>query len=111
MSFIKNVLDMYQTGDHHVEVLTASVRTLDHFLAAIAVGSDIITAPFSVLKSWAENDIQIPDKTFVYETENLKDIPYQQIDLTKNWKTFDIQHDLTDKGLDRFAADANNLLK
>jgi transaldolase len=110
MSFIKNVLEMYQTGDQHVEVLSASVRTMDHFMAAIALGSDIITAPFSVLKTWAENGMQIPDKNFVYQT-NLKNIPYKKLDLNKDWKTFDIQHDLTDIGIDKFAKDANTLLK
>ncbi|HSA84346.1 MAG TPA: transaldolase family protein, partial [Patescibacteria group bacterium] len=110
MSFIKNVLAMYETSDHHVEVLTASVRTLDHFMAALAVGSDIITAPFNVLKAWAESGVKIPDKNFMYKTENLKDIPYQNLDLNKDWTSFDIYHDLTDSGLDRFATDANNLL-
>lgn len=110
MSFIKNVLNLYQASDHHVEVLTASVRTMDHFMAALALESDIITAPFSVLKAWAESGMKIPKKNFVYKT-NLKDIPYQQLDLNKDWKTFPIKHDLTDIGIEKFAQDANNLLK
>lgn len=110
MSFIKNVIQMYQTSDHHVEVLTASVRTLDHFIAALALGSDIITAPFTVLKTWAESGTKMPDNNFVYKTD-LKDIPYQNLDLTKDWKTFDIHHDLTDTGIDKFTLDASALLK
>jgi transaldolase len=110
MSFINNVLEMYRTGDQHVEVLSASVRTMDHFMAAIALRSDIITAPFSVLKTWAENGMQIPDKNFAYQT-NLKNIPYKKLDLNKDWKTFNIQHDLTDIGIDKFANDANTLLE
>src|SRR3989344_4765192 len=31
MDLIKNILKMYQGGDHHVSVLTASVRNMDHF--------------------------------------------------------------------------------
>jgi transaldolase len=111
MSFIKNVIDMYQTSDHHVEVLTASVRNLNHFLYALMLKSDIITAPYKVLKDWADNGMPMPDENFVYDKGDLKDTPYQQLDLNKNWHEFDIHHELTDTGIDKFASDSDALLK
>jgi len=54
MDLIANIIKMYGAGDGHVEVLTASVRSLEHFTRAIELGSDIITSPFKVLKEWAD---------------------------------------------------------
>lgn len=34
-----------------------------------------------------------------------KSIPYEEVDLERAWKTFDIQHELTRKGIEKFAAD------
>ena len=111
MGFIKNVIDMYKTGDHHVEVLSASVRNLNHFLYALFLESDIITAPFSVLKSWADSGMKMPESDFVYDFGALNEIPYEELDLNKDWREFDIKHELTDSGIDRFASDWNNLIK
>ncbi|MBI5606430.1 MAG: transaldolase, partial [Deltaproteobacteria bacterium] len=57
MDLITNIIRMYHQGDGHVEVLTASVRTIDHLLYALELGSDIITAPFEILKQWAEKGL------------------------------------------------------
>ncbi|EKE15322.1 MAG: Transaldolase [uncultured bacterium] len=109
MDLVKNIIKMYQTGDNYVEVLAASVRTLDHFLAALKIGSDIITAPFKVLKEWAENRTVLPED-FSYNP-NLKPIPYQKINLNKNWQEYNITHELTDKGIEKFCQDWNELIK
>jgi transaldolase len=117
MDLIKNIIRMYnsamqnQKGDHHVEVLTASVRSLNHFLYAIKLESDIITAPFKTLKEWAEKGMPMPDESFKYNASNLKSIPYQQIALNKPWQNYNISHDLTDVGIEKFSTDWNELLK
>jgi transaldolase len=41
----------------------------------------------------------------------MKGIPYRDIDLAKKWEEYDIRHDLTDKGMERFSADWNALIK
>ena len=71
MDLIENIVRMYEKGDHHVEVLTASVRNLDHFLYAIKLGSDIITAPFKVLKEWGDKKLPMPEPDFDYNTSSL----------------------------------------
>ena len=111
MDLISNIIRMYQRGDGHVEVLTASVRTLDHLLYAIGLGSDIITVPFKILKEWAETGMSIPGPDYVYGHEGLSPIPYNDIDLSKAWQDYDISHDLTIKGMERFSADWNSLIK
>lgn len=110
MSIIENILAMYEKSDGHVEVLTASVRSLDHFLAALALGSDIITSPAKILKEWAEKDFLVPDETYRYGAGKLKDIPRKEIDLSKDWEEFNITHELTDRGIDRFSEDWNALI-
>jgi transaldolase len=110
MNLIENILKMYRKSDGHVEVLTASVRNFDHLLAAIHVGSDIITSPWKILKEWGENGANIPEDNFQYAPEGLTPIAYEELDLEQDWQKFDISHELTDKGIDRFAQDWNNLL-
>ncbi len=111
MDIIANIIRMYRQGDGHVEVLTASVRNLDHLLAALALGSDIITAPFEVLKEWGNKGLPLSAEGYSCGRGNLKPLPYEEIDLVKNWQDYDIRHDLTDKGIERFSADWNALIK
>jgi len=111
MDVISHILQMYRKGDGHVMVLTASVRKIDHLLYALKLGSDIITAPFQVLKEWGEKGLPMPGDDYIYRPEGLKGIPFKEIDLTKDWQSYDIRHELTDKGMERFSADWNALIK
>lgn len=112
MDLIKNIIQMYENSDHHVEVLTASVRSLDHFTQAINLGSDIITSPFKVLKDWAEAGFPSPihGEGAGERLNNLKPIAYRQITLDHSWQSYNIAHELTDKGVAKFAEDWNNLI-
>jgi transaldolase len=111
MDVIDSIIRMYRKGDGHVEVLTASVRNIDHFLFALRLGSDIITAPYEVLKTWGEKGMPMPGDSYKYDAKSLRPIPYQEIDLGKKWEDYDIRHELTDKGMERFSADWNALIK
>ena len=110
MELIENIIEMYKKGDGHVLVLTASVRTIDHLLYALKLGSDIITAPYAILKEWGERGKPMPDKEFRYWLPDLKPIPYKEIDLSKNWDQYDIAHELTTKGMEQFSADWNAMI-
>jgi transaldolase len=111
MDVIAHIIKMYQQGDGHVEVLTASVREIDHLLYALKLGSDIITAPFKVLKEWGEKGLPIPGDDYVYNPGTLKSITFREIDLSKDWHEYDIHHELTDKGMEQFSADWNKLVR
>lgn len=112
MDLIANIIRMYRDTDRHVKVLTASVRNYDHFLYAMKLGSDIITTPFKILKEWANNGMPIinDDTNYNYNAKELKKIDYKILDLSKDWRNFNIKHVLTDKGLERFANDWKSLI-
>lgn len=110
MGFIKNVIKMFQEGDGHVSVLVASVRSFEHFMYTLAMGADIITAPAKILREWADAGMPVPDASFVYDAKNLIDPVYEAYDLEKDWENFTLSHDLTTKGIERFASDWNSLL-
>ena len=110
MDLIASILKMYRQGDGHVELLTASVRNMDHFLYALKLGSDIITTPYEILREWGQRGMPIPDASYIYKHDALKSIPYKEIDLSKNWQDYDIADDLTVKGMEKFSKDWNDLI-
>lgn len=111
MDLTKNIIQMFNEGDHHVKVLTASVRNLDHFLYAISLGLDIITAPFIILKEWKEAGLPVPNSDYLYDSGSLKSIPFKQLNLNKNWTEFNINHELTEIGIEKFSNDWNSLIR
>lgn len=110
MSFIKNVITMFNGSDRHVSPLVASVRSMDHFMYSIALGASIITAPAKILREWGELGMPLPDAEYSYKVDGLTVLPYETIDLSQPWESFDLTHPLTDSGIVRFASDWNNLL-
>lgn len=110
MDLIKNIIQMYKSGNGHVQVLAASVRSLEHFTKALELGSDIITAPLQILKQWASASFPLPSGEGQGGGLKLKPIPYEEINLNRPWQEYNIGHELTDKGLEKFAADWNGLI-
>ncbi|MEJ2696670.1 MAG: transaldolase family protein [Candidatus Sulfobium sp.] len=110
MDLIANILRMYEKGDGHVEVLTASVRNSDHFLYALKLGSDIVTSPFKIIKEWGERGMSMPGDDYKYDSRDYKPIPYKEIELTRKWQEYEIDHDLTVKGMEKFSDDWNSLI-
>ncbi len=110
MDLIANIMKMYKAGDGHVQVLTASVRSMEHFLCALAYGSDIITAPYKLLMEWGERGMPMAGPDYAYNPGSLKPIPYKELDLNKPWREYDITHPLTDAGMEKFSTDWNSLI-
>lgn len=111
MDLIKNIVRMYHEYNSPVQVLSASIRTIDHFLSSLSYGANIITAPANILLAWADQGMPIPGTEYQYDSRNLRPIPYQELLLDGNWRDFDINHPLTDKGIARFATDWNALIE
>lgn len=86
------------------------MRHQDHFLEALRLKTDIITAPLKAIQPWAQAGQTVPGADYIYPKGELTPIPYQEISLDKFWSDYNIQHDLTDKGLERFASDWNALI-
>jgi transaldolase len=104
MDVVKNIKRMFSKGDGHVLVLAASIRSLDHLLYSFMLESELATVPAKILEQWANRNFPMPDKQFQYKSSG-KPIPYEDLDLEQSWEAFDIQHELTRKGIEKFAAD------
>ncbi len=109
MDLISNIIKMYKNGDGHVEVLSASIRSLSHINEAIRLKSDILTVPFEILMEWSFNMLQVAPEDY-YVRPDLKHIDYKPIDLNRSWQEYDISHELTDKGITKFSQDWNALI-
>jgi transaldolase len=115
MDVVRNIKKMYEQGDGHVHVLAASLRRLDHLLYSFALSSELATAPAKVLEQWAAAGFPLPQKNFQYlgadaQGKKLKPIPYKELDLHASWESFDLRHELTTQGIEKFAADYRNTL-
>jgi transaldolase len=116
IDLVKNIKTMYRNGDGHVHVLAASIRHLDHLLASFALDAELVTVPATVLEKWATSNFPMPDQNFTYKGvgangQPLKPIPYKELDLNLPWQSFDITHELTTKGIQKFVADYRSTLK
>jgi hypothetical protein len=58
----------------------------------------------------------MPDQTFTYKAVDaggkpLKEIPYKGLNLEHPWQSFDIAHELTTVGIQKFVADYRSTLR
>jgi transaldolase len=116
MDVVRNIKRMYESGDVHVHVLAASIRNLNHLLGSFALEAELATAPSKVWEKWAAagfpTQSRDPEREHADAGEiTLKAIPYKELDLNCSWDTFDIQHELTDKGIQQFVADYKSTLR
>lgn len=116
MDLVKNIKRMYEHGDGHVHVLAASIRSINQLLCCFALGTELATVPTKILEEWAATGFPIPDRDFKYTAvdasgKSLREIPYRELDLALPWHSFDIAHELTTKGIQKFVADYQSTLK
>lgn len=116
MDVVQNIKQMYKNGDGHVWVLAASIRHVDHLLASFAADSELATVPAKVLFEWSAKNFPMPSRSFSYKAVDasarpLRAIPYKELDLNLPWQSFDISHELTKKGIQKFVADYRSTLK
>jgi len=95
---------MFSKGDGHVLILAASIRSVEHLLYCFALETELATVPAKILELWANKNFPMPDRQFQYSGAG-RSIPYEELDLEQAWETFDIQHELTRKGIEKFVAD------
>lgn len=115
MQLVENIKRMYARGDGHVHVLVASLRSLEHLLYSFQLEAELATAPAKILEEWAGKKHPLPAENFVYagldkSGKPLRKIPYQELDLHASWDSFDLKHELTDKGIRKFVADYRSTL-
>ena len=116
MDLVRNIKKMYERGDEHVHVLAASIRSVNQLLCSFALGAELATVPAKVLNDWASTGFAMPDQDFKYKGidaigKPLRPIPYKELDLNLPWESFDIAHELTTKGIQKFVADYQSTLR
>jgi transaldolase len=116
MDLVRNIKKMYERGDGHVYVLAASIRGFNHLLWSFALSAELATVPGKVLEEWAAKAFPMPDRNLSYRGVDasgkpLKAIPYKELDLNLPWQSFDIAHELTNKGIQKFVADYQSTLR
>ena len=116
MDLVRNIKAMYARSDGHVHVLAASIRSVNHLLCSFALSAELATVPTTVLDEWAATGFPMPDQDFRYvgldaAGKVLKALPYKELDLSLPWESFDIAHELTTKGIQKFVADYRSTLK
>ena len=84
--------------------------TVPQLLACFALGIELATVPTRVLEAWVKAGCPLPDQDFVYTGidgtgKPLKPIPYAKIDLERPWESFNLSHELTRAGIEKFVAD------
>jgi len=104
VDLVANIKRMYGSGDGHVLVLAASIRSLAHLVYCFSIGADLVTVPAKVLTQWAEAGFPMPDERFTYTPAGRR-IDYEELTLERSWRSFNIEHALTTKGVEKFAAD------
>lgn len=115
MQVVENIKKMYERGDGHVHVLAASLRRIEHLLYAFKLRCELATAPAEILEEWAKRQFPLPGDDFVYSAvdkngKSLRPIAYQELDLNAAWESFDLKHELTDKGIKKFVDDYKSTL-
>jgi len=104
MDVIKNIKRMFAAGDGHTFVLAASIRSVEHLLDCFALETELVTVPAKILEEWGERGFLMPGGDFEYRSPG-KAIAYEALDLNQPWEKFDIEHELTRKGIEKFVAD------
>jgi transaldolase len=112
IDLIKNIKRMYASGDGHVHVLAASIRSVSHLLVVFAAHAELATVPATVLRKWAaagcSTEQQDAPSQSRLDHPALSGIAYRELDLNEPWQSFNISHELTTKGIETFVADYRN---
>lgn len=116
MDLVRNIKKMCARGDGHVRVLAANIGGRNHLLFLFALRAELATVPTTALEEWAASGFPIPDQDFRYQGVDasgklLKAIPYKGLDLDFPWQSFNIAHELTNKGIQKFVADSQSTLE
>ena len=110
VDLIRNIKRMFDQSDHHVLVLAASIRNLQHLLYAFHVHSELVTVPAKILEQWAKEGMVLPGDDFAYKPVG-SEIPYEELNLEQAWEQFNIEHGLTRKGIEKFVLDYKSTLR
>jgi len=97
----------------HVEILAASLRTLEHIQGSIALGADIVTAPLLALQAWVDaGSNRSPSES--PRPANLQPIEYQELQYEEDFSRYSIdksESGLLYQGLTKFVKDWQSVVE
>lgn len=108
---IKNIQAMYQEWGSHVGVLGASVRSVDHIKLCVDEQIAAMTIPFKLVEEISEQTLpplSPTDSSPRAGEQKIHPIEFKKLEELP-WSEYNIEHELTSKGLAKFAADWNAL--
>jgi transaldolase len=107
-----NIQKMLRENNSNVQILSASVHSVYDIAHIIEAEMDLITIPAGDMPAWVEAGTPFTTEGLEKkDTSGLVPIEYKELDLSADYTSFNIQHELTDKGLATFAADWNSILE
>ncbi len=120
LDIVRNIRQMYDEFDTvrkvsscHVEILAASIRTLDQMHGSMALGADIITAPLSVLQAWVDaGSNRSPAQP--QRPSNLQPIDFQKLSYNEDYSDYSIdgsENGLLNQGLTKFVKDWQSVVE
>jgi len=120
IDLIKNIVKMFKDfnkkrseNKSHIEILSASIRHLQHFYGSIVNGADILTVPFKIIDEWVQEERFMPDESYRPETQGLRSIVYKELPYHDDYMMYPFEREkgsLLDEGLVKFAKDWNSLI-
>lgn len=125
IELVSNGMELKEEFKHPLWMLEASVRTVSHLKEGINMSVESITAPFSVYKEWftlseAERG-NLDSKSYQKElaavhlwhpTQEILEIStFEDFYKAIESSSLDITHELTEKGLKRFAEDWSTIIE
>lgn len=124
MDLVKNGIEIKKTVGENLWMLEASVRRPEHIALGIEDETEILTAPFQALSDWFRMSGEERESLNLQDyAKDLKRVPLwsipenlRQINSLDDFfaatdsGTLDINHELTDKGIIRFADDWKKII-
>jgi transaldolase len=102
---LKNIKQMYKEINSPVSILACSFRSLDQFLACMALEVDIVTVSIDILKEWQKHNFVIPSiDSFHFDGLKTKYIAIEDLDANK------VDNPLSLSGIHKFATDWNSII-
>ena len=83
---------------------------MQQLLFAFHVHSELVTVPAKILEQWAKEGMPLSGDDFEY-TPVGGEIPYEELNLEQPWQQFNIEHELTRKGIQKFVLDYKSTLR